>query len=44
MATIPQQKQKTALDIEIKAVDMQEDDIVSIHPLIHPLIFPLGKI
>jgi hypothetical protein len=30
MATIPQQKQKTALDIEVKAVDMKEEDIVSL--------------
>jgi hypothetical protein len=34
MATIPQQQQKTLLDIEIKAVDMKEDDIVS-----SPIVF-----
>lgn len=32
MATIPQQNKKTSLDIEIKAVDMQDIDIVSTPP------------
>lgn len=33
MATIPQQNKKTSLDIEIKAVDMQDIDIVSTPPV-----------
>lgn len=37
MATIPQQKKKTTLDIEVKAADMTDHDIVSLDHFSRPL-------